>query len=94
MTVGRPILIPCFQRLAKCTGNTDSISFEWLKGNETVFHMVKGGIKAKGRADVSANDIKHGNFSLFFRAAYFSDRGTYRCNGKKETVLKLIGKSV
>ncbi|XP_041918396.1 uncharacterized protein LOC121682352 [Alosa sapidissima] len=94
VTVGQPIWIPCYSRRKKCNGdgepNTDPISFEWLKDNQRVYCMQKGGIKAPGRADVSPNGIRDGNVSLFFHTAYFSDSGTYRCSQQNETtVLKL-----
>lgn len=92
MIVGQPVLIPCYKR---CTSGTDrdGISFEWLKDNQSVYAMVKSAPKAKGRAEVSADNIKDGNFSLSFPTTYFSDRGTYQCSEQKEaTVLKLKGK--
>lgn len=90
--VGQPALIPCYSRKCIRNTNTDEISFKWLKDNQTVFEMLRNTPTTKGRAEVSADDIKDGNLSLFFATTYFSDRGTYQCSEQKETtVLKLKG---
>lgn len=91
VTVGQPITIPCYERVQRCS--VDPVSFKWLKDNTNIYQIEKGGLKKNGRADVSPDGIEYGNFSLVFHKAYFSDRGTYKCNDKEEIVLNLNSKS-
>ncbi|XP_063067502.1 uncharacterized protein LOC134459106 [Engraulis encrasicolus] len=93
VTAGDPVSIPCFTRQNKGSQKgmmSEDISFEWKKDEKSVLRVERGGIMDKADEVDFSDDVHNGNLSLIIAQAFFSDRGTYRCNGDIDVTCLLV----